>query len=151
MKTPHDELSRREFLSATTATLLALGLGGATEASAAAGPGRKAARRVGISDAAYARARTRAQALVAQMTLKEKISQVGAGAGAVPRLNVPGYNYYSNEALHGLCTGPAGDVVPGAAGARRRLEPGTDPAASTASSPTSAAPTTTSACIPPSP
>ena len=107
MKTPNDELSRREFLSAATtaATLLALGLGGTAEASAAAGSGRTA-RRVGISDDAYARARVRAQALVAQMTLTEKISQVGASAGAVERLNVPRYNYYANEALHGLGSGP---------------------------------------------
>ena len=107
MKTEHNELNRREFLSATTtAALLALGLGGAAEASAAAGLGRKTAPRVGISDAAFANARTRAQALAAQMTLAEKISQLGAGAGAVPHLNVPAYNYYSNEALHGLCSGP---------------------------------------------
>ncbi len=109
MTSPHNnELSRREFLSAaaTTAALLALGVGGATEASGAAGRGNADGGRVGISDAAYASARTRAQALAAQMTLKEKISQVNAGAGAIPRLNLPDYNYYSNEALHGLCTGP---------------------------------------------
>jgi len=99
-----NELSRRDFLSAAATLAALLALGGAREADAAntpAGGGR-----VGISDAAYASARTRAAAIVAQMTLKEKISQLGASAGAVPRLNVPAYNYYSNEALHGLVSGP---------------------------------------------
>ena len=107
MKPPHNELSRREFLSAatTTATLLALGLGGSAD-EAAAPNGKVSGQGVGISDKAYTRARTRAQAMVAQMTLKEKISQVGSGAAEIKRLNIPAYNYYSNEALHGLCSGP---------------------------------------------
>jgi len=99
-----NELSRREFLSAAASLAALLALGGAHEAEAANTPA--VGGRVGISDAAYASARTRAQAIVAQMTLKEKISQLGASAGAVPRLNVPAYNYYSNEALHGLVSGP---------------------------------------------
>ena len=108
MKKPTHELSRREFLSAatTTAATLALGLNSDLNGEPAQARAPKSARRLGISDDAYARARTRAQALVAQMTLKEKISQTGSGAAEIKRLNIPAYNYYSNEALHGLCTGP---------------------------------------------
>ena len=107
MTSQHDsELSRREFLSAAAAAaILALG-GGAAEVSAAATRAEAGGKRIGISDAAYAEARTRAQALVAQMTLKEKINQVGDHTDTIPHLNIPGYNYYSSEALHGLCTGP---------------------------------------------
>lgn len=103
----HPELSRREFLSAVTATaaLLALSLNSnSPQADAAAAP--KMGRRLGISDEAYAAAQSRAQALSAQMTLQELISQVGDNSAAIPRLNISKYNYYSNEALHGLCTGP---------------------------------------------
>jgi beta-glucosidase len=99
-----NELSRREFLSAAATLAALLALGGAHEAEAANAPAGGG--RVGISDAAYASARSRAQALVAQMTLKEKISQTGNGAGEVSRLNLPGYNYYSYEALHGVVSGP---------------------------------------------
>ena len=89
----------------TAATgFLAIGLGpGATavfadEPQFLSSPGK----RIGISDRAYQKARKRAEALVGQMTLEEKISQLGAQALAVDRLNVPGYNYYTGEALHGL-------------------------------------------------
>ncbi len=102
MESTENELTRREFMAAAAAALSVLGLG----PMAMAAPERTAGRRVGISDAAYAKARARAGALVAQMTLKEKINQVGDHTGSVPRLNIPDYNYYSNEALHGLCTGP---------------------------------------------
>lgn len=85
------------------------------------------AARMRISDAAYRKAWKRAAAMVAKMTLAEKISQTGNGtpkdldtaaaapgkrrpavwltdgAAAIPRLGLPYYNYYSGEALHGLC------------------------------------------------
>ncbi len=99
-----NELSRREFLSAAATLAALLALGGAHEAEAANAPAGGG--RVGISDAAYTSARSRAEALVAQMTLKEKISQTGNSAGEISRLNLPGYNYYSFEALHGLISGP---------------------------------------------
>jgi beta-glucosidase len=47
-------------------------------------------------------ARRRAAGLVAQMTLDEKISQFGHQVPAIPRLNLPAFNYYASEALHGL-------------------------------------------------
>lgn len=103
MKSKEIELTRREFITAATAALTVLGLGGNTNAMAAE---KAAARRLGISDAAYEQAQTRAQALVAQMTTAEKIHQLGNGADAIARLNVPAYNYYASEALHGVCSGP---------------------------------------------
>ncbi len=47
-------------------------------------------------------ARSRAAGIVAKMTLKEKISQFGTYAPAIPRLNLPAFNFYASEALHGL-------------------------------------------------
>lgn len=43
----------------------------------------------------------RAAGLVAQMTLEEKIIQLSNNAAPIPRLEVPGYNYWS-EASHGF-------------------------------------------------
>ncbi len=43
----------------------------------------------------------RAADLVHRMTLKEKASQLVNDAQAIPRLNVPAYNWWS-EALHGV-------------------------------------------------
>lgn len=47
-------------------------------------------------------ARKRAAGIIAKMTLAEKISQFGNRAPAIPRLNLPAFNYYASEALHGL-------------------------------------------------
>jgi beta-glucosidase len=104
-----NEFNRREFLSTLTvaAGVLALGLApGASAAEAYLFQSQGEGRRVGISDAAYRRARRRARALVKQMTLDEKISQLGSQVPAIERLNVPIYNYYTGEALHGLLHGP---------------------------------------------
>ena len=46
-------------------------------------------------------AEQRAQDLVSRMTLEEKASQMVNGARAIPRLDVPAYNWWS-EALHGV-------------------------------------------------
>jgi beta-glucosidase len=43
----------------------------------------------------------RAKDLVSRMTLKEKVSQIVHDAKAVPRLDIPAYNWM-NEALHGV-------------------------------------------------
>lgn len=103
------ELNRREFLSTMTmaAGILALGLGpGASAVEPAFLQTSPAADRVGISDTTYRRARKQARALVEQMTLDEKISQLGSQSLAIERLNVPAYNYYTGEALHGLLRSP---------------------------------------------
>ncbi|KAL3471042.1 Exo-1,4-beta-xylosidase bxlB [Aspergillus californicus] len=44
---------------------------------------------------------TRAQSLIAAMTLEEKINNTGHESPGVPRLNLPAYNWW-NEALHGV-------------------------------------------------
>ncbi|MGD1106035.1 MAG: hypothetical protein ABR865_03260 [Terracidiphilus sp.] len=43
----------------------------------------------------------RAADLVGRMTLEEKASQLVNGARAIPRLDIPAYNWWS-EALHGV-------------------------------------------------
>jgi len=104
------ELNRREFLSTITAVAGAMALGAAPTVSAAASDkkalkGMEPRKRVGISDKAYDEAWNRAKAMVDRMTLDEKISQTGSGAPPIERLNIPGYNYYTGEALHGLTRG----------------------------------------------
>ena len=110
MKLSNHELNRRQFLSSLAASsgLLAFGLIPVTSAAEALPFETKQRERVGISDAAYHAAWKRAKRLVDQMTLEEKIGQLGSrldnapAAKAIPRLNIPAYSYYSGEALHGL-------------------------------------------------
>lgn len=59
--------------------------------------------------------RERAKALVSQMTLAEKCAQMKYDAPAIPRLNVPEYNWW-NEALHGVARSGAATVFPQAIG-----------------------------------
>lgn len=54
-------------------------------------------------------------ALLRQMTLAEKISQLQDGAPAVPRLGLPAYSWW-NEALHGLARTGHATVFPQAIG-----------------------------------
>ena len=56
-----------------------------------------------------------AKALVAQMTLEEKASQLRYDAPAIPRLNVPAYNWW-NEALHGVARAGTATSFPQAIG-----------------------------------
>ena len=60
-------------------------------------------------------AREKAAALVAQMTLEEKASQLRFDAPAIPRLGVPAYNWW-NEALHGVARAGTATVFPQAIG-----------------------------------
>lgn len=57
----------------------------------------------------------RAQALVAQMTLEEKVSQMMHAAPAIERLSVKAYNWW-NEALHGVARAGVATVFPQAIG-----------------------------------
>ena len=57
----------------------------------------------------------RARALVAQMTLQEKIAQLQNDAPAISRLGVPAYNWW-NEGLHGLARNGHATVFPQAIG-----------------------------------
>ena len=59
--------------------------------------------------------RERARALVAQMTLKEKISQMLSWAPAIPRLGIPAYNWW-NEGIHGVGRAGTATVFPQAIG-----------------------------------
>ncbi len=58
---------------------------------------------------------TRADDLVAQMTLPEKISQMMNDAAAIPRLGVPAYGWW-NEALHGVARAGLATSFPQAIG-----------------------------------
>ncbi|MBR0465116.1 MAG: glycoside hydrolase family 3 C-terminal domain-containing protein [Clostridia bacterium] len=60
-------------------------------------------------------ARKKAEALVAQMTVEERASQLKYDAPAIPRLNIPAYNWW-NEALHGVARAGTATVFPQAIG-----------------------------------
>ncbi|TAN04871.1 MAG: glycoside hydrolase family 3 protein [Rhodanobacteraceae bacterium] len=64
----------------------------------------------------------RAKALVAKMTLKEKVAQLQADAPAIPRLHVPAYNWW-NEGLHGLARGGYATVFPQSIGLAASWDP----------------------------
>lgn len=57
----------------------------------------------------------RARALVAQMTLSEKCSQMLHESPAIPRLGIPAYNWW-NECLHGVARAGVATVFPQAIG-----------------------------------
>ena len=57
----------------------------------------------------------RAADLVSRMTVEEKISQVTNDAAAIPRLQVPAYEWW-NECLHGVARAGAATVFPQAIG-----------------------------------
>jgi beta-glucosidase len=57
----------------------------------------------------------RVKDLVGRMTLDEKISQMQYVAPAIPRLNIPAYNWW-NEALHGVARAGHATVFPQAIG-----------------------------------
>jgi beta-glucosidase len=58
----------------------------------------------------------RVEDLLSRLTLEEKISLLGYNSKAVPRLNIPGYNWW-NEALHGVARAGKATVFPQAIGA----------------------------------
>ncbi len=57
----------------------------------------------------------RVASLVGKMTLEEKVSQMQNDAAAIPRLNVPAYNWWS-EGLHGIARSGYATVFPQAIG-----------------------------------
>ncbi len=100
-------MRRRDFLAGMSeATALALLLpSGSALAQQVHHALDQGLRRLGSLDPrAIRRAKRRAAALVAKMTLAEKASQVGNTVPAIPRLKLPEYQYWS-EALHGLARG----------------------------------------------
>ena len=60
-------------------------------------------------------AEKRAADLVSRMTLDEKVLQMQNGAPALPRLNIPAYDWW-NEALHGVARAGLATVFPQAIG-----------------------------------
>ncbi len=66
--------------------------------------------------------KSQAQALVAQMTLEEKISQMVHWASEVMRLGIPAYNWW-NEALHGVARAGVATVFPQAIGLAATFDP----------------------------
>ena len=61
------------------------------------------------------KAKEKARALVAQMTVEEKASQLLYDAPAIPRLGIPAYNWW-NEALHGVARAGTATSFPQAIG-----------------------------------
>ena len=57
----------------------------------------------------------RAEDLVGRLTLQEKVLQMQNAAPAIPRLNIPAYNWW-NEALHGVARAGRATVFPQAIG-----------------------------------
>jgi len=53
----------------------------------------------------------RAKDLVSKMTLEEKVSQMMNAAPAIPRLDIPAYNWW-NECLHGVARAGRATVFP---------------------------------------
>jgi beta-glucosidase len=60
--------------------------------------------------------------LLARMTLEEKISQMRHNAAAIPRLDIPAYNFW-NEALHGVGRNGRATVFPQAIGMAATWDP----------------------------
>ncbi len=107
------DINRRDFMaSAAVGTAMAVATHTANASVWSLGATEhKNPPRIGISDAAYAKAWDRAASMVAKMTLAEKISQTCNTAPAIKRLGISSYQYWS-EALHGygLGPGPHGEV-----------------------------------------
>ncbi|KQV59583.1 glucan 1,4-alpha-glucosidase [Pelomonas sp. Root1217] len=69
----------------------------------------------GLTAASASPSMQQARALVAQMTLAEKASQLQHESPAIPRLQVPAYNWWS-EGLHGVARADIATVFPQAIG-----------------------------------
>ena len=65
----------------------------------------------------------RAADLVSRMTLEEKVSQLRNDSPAIPRLDVPAYEWW-NEALHGVARAGSATVFPQAIGLAATFDPG---------------------------
>jgi len=66
-------------------------------------------------------AEQRAADVVARMTLEEKARQLGNDSPAIPRLGIPGYNWWS-EGLHGVARAGEATVFPQAIGMAARWD-----------------------------
>ncbi len=105
-------LSRRVFLAgaASAGAAAALACSSANNAFSAILPEQAAPLDTGgIALEHFEAARRRAAAIVAKLTLDEKISQFGSTVPAIPRVGLPAYKYYGGESLHGF--GQSGPVT----------------------------------------
>ena len=104
-------LKRRDFLALASAGAASLMTGwpashGESETLlVTAGGGPQPLHTGGIAMDHFEIARQRATALVAKLTLREKVLQFNHEAPAVPRVGLPAFKYYGSEALHGLIHG----------------------------------------------
>ncbi|MCL2188789.1 MAG: glycoside hydrolase family 3 C-terminal domain-containing protein [Defluviitaleaceae bacterium] len=64
----------------------------------------------------------KSRALIAQMTVEEKVSQMLHTAPPIERLGIPGYNWW-NEALHGIARSGTATVFPQAVGLAAAFDP----------------------------
>ena len=67
--------------------------------------------------------KARADDLIRRMSLAEKVAQLKNAAPAIPRLNLPAYDYW-NEALHGVANNGIATVFPEPVGAASSWNPG---------------------------
>ncbi len=70
----------------------------------------------------YQAARKTAEALVSQMTLEEKMSQLLFDAPAIERLGIHAYNWW-NEACHGVARAGVATVFPQSIGMAASFDP----------------------------
>ncbi len=70
-------------------------------------------------------AEKRAADLVSRMSLEEKVLQMQNSAPALPRLNIPAYDWW-NEALHGVARAGEATVFPQAIGLAATFDTGPD-------------------------
>jgi len=64
----------------------------------------------------------RIQDLLSRLTVSEKISQLSSGSPAIPRLDVPAYDWW-NESLHGVARAGRATVFPQAIGLAATFDP----------------------------
>ena len=64
-------------------------------------------------------AEVKARALVGQMSLREKASQLRFDSPAIERLGIPAYNWW-NEALHGVARGGTATTGPSSTSSPKR-------------------------------
>ncbi len=107
-KNARRRVSRREFMTLAAGSAALVMTSGLQKPALSEGLPIPAAMRNealdtgGIALEHFQKARQRAAAIVAQMSLEEKISQFGTLVPAIPRLGLPAFNFYASEALHGL-------------------------------------------------
>ena len=89
------QISRRDFLAISMASIALAGLDSGAFAASSASEGPN------LTDASFAEASRRAAELTSRMTLEEVTQQLVHHSPALPKLELARYNYWS-EALHGV-------------------------------------------------